>query len=172
MILFLMKVVMSITSHQVNNTTTWMQGSETRSQNSISWKYIAICFKNHVSFIFRRKNIIKHLPSKLFGKQYDRMLLKCFWWQIGHNVVPVGEWLDKHGGPLGCPMCSLPIETLRHCLWDCPQAQKVWDRVTCLLAASEVEGTTSWSVVAWIDHSVDGWTDSVNADSWCYVCIP
>ena len=56
-----------------------------------------------------------HMPEKI----------KLFWWQIGHNVVPVGEWLDKHGGPLGCPLCSRPIETLRHCLWDCPQAQNI-----------------------------------------------
>ena len=96
--------------------------------------------------------------------------IKLFWWQIGHNMVLVGEWLGKRGGPLGCPLCSLPMETLRHCLWDYPQAQKVWDRVTHLLAACEVEGTASWSVAAWIDHSVDRWTDLVNADSWCYVC--
>ena len=38
-------------------------------------------------------------------------------------------------------------------------------RVTC-----EVEGTASWSAAAWIDHSAEGWTDAVNADSWCYVC--
>ena len=23
---------------------------------------------------------------------------------------------------------------------------------------------------AWIDHSVDSWTDAFNADSWCYEC--
>ena len=63
-------------------------------------------------------------------------------------------------------MCYL----LLVCLWDCPQAQKVWDRVTRLLVASEVEGTASWSVAAWIDHLIEGWTDAVNADSWCYVC--
>ena len=93
--------------------------------------------------------------------------IKLFWWQIGHNVVPVGEWLGKRGG---LTLRSLPIETLRHCLWDFPQAQKVWDRVIQLLAACEVQGTISWSVAAWIDHSVDRWTDVVNADSWCYVC--
>ena len=27
-----------------------------------------------------------------------------------------------------------------------------------------------WSVAAWIDNSVDRWTNTVNADSWCYVC--
>ena len=86
-------------------------------------------------------------------------------------MVPIGKWLGKHNGPLGSLVCSSPIEALRHCLWDCPQAQKVWDRVTRLLAACEVEGTTSWSVAAWIDHSVDRWTDTFNVDSWCYVCM-
>ena len=42
--------------------------------------------------------------------------------------------------------------------------------MTRLLAACEVQGTTSWSTVAWIDHSVDRWTDNINADSWCFVC--
>ena len=65
---------------------------------------------------------------------------------------------------------AFSLESLRHCLWDCPQAQKVWDRVTRLLVACEVEGTTSWSAAAWIDHSVERWTDVVNVDSWCYVC--
>ena len=101
-----------------------------------------------------------HMPEKI----------KLFWWQIGHNVIPVGEWLGKRGGPIGCPLCSSPIESLRHCLWDCPQAQKVWDRVTRLLAACEVVGTASWSAAAWIDHSTDRWTDAFNADTWCYVC--
>ena len=64
--------------------------------------------------------------------------VKLFWWQIGHNVVLVGEWLGKRDGPLGCPLCS--------------------------------SSTTSWSVAAWIDHSIDRWTDVVNADSLCYVC--
>ena len=77
----------------------------------------------------------------------------------------------KRGAPIVCPLCSSPIETLRHCLWHCPQAQRVWDRVTFLLPACEVEGTTSWSAAAWIDHSVDRWTDAFNADSWCYVCM-
>ena len=86
-------------------------------------------------------------------------------------VVPVGEWVGKRGSPLGCPLFSSPIESLRHCLWDCSQAQKVWDRVTHLLAACEVEGIASWSVATWIDHSVDRWTDAFNADSWCYVCM-
>ena len=37
----------------------------------------------------------------------------------------------------------------------------------CPLCSSS---TTSWSVAAWIDHSIDRWTDVVNADSLCYVC--
>ena len=56
-----------------------------------------------------------HVPKKI----------KLFWWQIGHNMVPVDEWLGKRGGPIACPLCSSPIETLRHCLWDCPKAQRV-----------------------------------------------
>ena len=87
--------------------------------------------------------------------------IKLFWWQIVHNVVPVGEWLRKRGDPIVCPLCSSPIETLRHCQQD---------RVTHLLASCEVEGTTSWSVAAWINHSVDSWTDAFNADRWCYEC--
>ena len=75
-----------------------------------------------------------HMPEKI----------KLFWWQISHNVVPVGEWLGKRGSLIVCPLCSeSPIETLGHCLWDCPQDQKAWDRVIRLLAACEVEGTTS-----------------------------
>ena len=54
-------------------------------------------------------------------------------------MVPIGEWLAKHGSPIGFLLCSSPIKTLRHCLWDCAQAQNVLDRVTHLLAACEVE---------------------------------
>ena len=70
----------------------------------------------------------------------------------GHHVeitknYSVGKWLDKHGGPTSCPLCSSLIETLRHYLRGFLQAQRVWDRVTHLLVACEVEGTKSWCVV-------------------------
>ena len=89
--------------------------------------------------------------------------IKIFWWQIGHNMVPIGEWLGKCGCSIASPLCSSPIETLRHCLSDCPQAQRVWDKVTHLLLACEVEGITSWSATPWI-------VDTFNADTWCYQC--
>ena len=91
------------------------------------WRTVGI--PNEALITFWKGLWRRHMPEKI----------KLFWWQIGHNVVPVGEWLGKRGSPLGHPLCFSPIETLRHCLWDCPQAQKVWDRVARLLAACEVK---------------------------------
>ena len=93
----------------------------------------------------------------------------------GHHVeitknYSVGKWLDKHGGPTSCPLCSSPIETLRHYLRGFLQAQRVWDRVTHLLVACEVEGTTSLSAAAWIDLSVNSQTGAFNVDIWCSEC--
>ena len=42
--------------------------------------------------------------------------------------------------------------------------------MTHLLATCEVEGTTSWSAVPWINPLADSWMDAFNASSWCYEC--
>ena len=85
-------------------------------------------------------------------------------------MVHVGKWLGKCGSSIACPLCSSPIETLRHYFGDCFQAQMVWDKVTRLVVACEVEGTTLWGETTWIDLSVDCWMDAFNLDTWCYEC--
>ena len=77
-------------------------------------------------------------------------------------MVPVGKWIGKQGGSIACPVCLALIQTQKHCLWDFPQAQRVWDRVTRLLVAFEEEGTTSWSAVAWINPLANSWTNAFN----------
>ena len=100
-----------------------------------------------------------HVPKKI----------KLFWWQIGHKVVSFREWLGKRGGR---QFSHFALHLLR--LWDivCEIAlnQKGTITLICLLAACEVEGTTLWSTGAWIDQSVDSWTNASNVGSWCCEC--
>ena len=53
--------------------------------------------------------------------------LAITWSKLGNGQVNVAVSL------IVFPLCSSPSQTLRHYLWDCPQAQRAWDRVTCSL---------------------------------------
>ena len=78
------------------------------------WRIVSI--PDEVLGTFWKGLLCLHVPEKI----------KLFWWKIGHNVVLVGEWLGKWGSMIVCRHCFACIEILRHYLWDCPQAQRVW----------------------------------------------
>ena len=85
---------------------------------------------------------------KLWARKQD-MKINAFHWLLVHRAVPVGQWLERSGGPTMCIYCSCQMETLKHCFWECQAAQQVWRRVCRILASMFTDGSFCWGMVAW-----------------------
>ena len=77
-------------------------------------------------------------------------------WMLAHAGLPVGEWVARAGHDPVCLRCPMRVtETLRHCLWICPQAHFVWRAVRCLLVRVGIrQGFVTWGSVTWLQHNL------------------
>ena len=75
-------------------------------------------------------------------------------WMLAHAGLLVGEWVVRAGHDSICLRCPMRVtETLRHCLWICPQAHFVWRAVCCLLVRVSIHhGFVTWGSVTWFQH--------------------
>ena len=74
-------------------------------------------------------------------------------WLLIHRALPVGQ-MQHSSESSRCKLCNYPIETLKHCLWECQAAQLVWKRVLRILAIRCIEGLFSWGMVVWATSDV------------------
>ena len=72
-----------------------------------------------------------------------------FQWLLIHKGLAVGAWYKGSAGDRGCSSCGEGLETQQHCLWECVQAQGIWQRILRLLAREGVVGLFSWGTAAW-----------------------
>lgn len=66
--------------------------------------------------------------QRIWSSQQARRTI-IFQWLVAHRAIAVGTWLSFGGRPLDCSGCGHPQESQRHCLWDCPLAQQIWQRI-------------------------------------------
>ena len=63
--------------------------------------------------------------------------------------MAVGLWLQKMGYDPACKGCGFPMESQKHCFWDCTLAQSVWKRVLRIVAYVFTQCTLSWGMAMW-----------------------
>ena len=81
---------------------------------------------------------------RLWDSQQPRRTM-VFQWLVAHRGIAVGTWLQFGGRPPDCTGCGYFQETLRRCLWGCPLAQQVWERLLRLVRAEWF----TWGSIAW-----------------------
>ena len=66
-----------------------------------------------------------------------------------HKVLPVKEWLHLPNSNSLCTTRGMMLESIRHCLWDCCEAQQAWMRVARILQKQRMTVDISWGSVVW-----------------------
>ena len=82
-------------------------------------------------------------------KRQQAQAITHFQWLLVHKALPVGLWLQKMGYDPACKGCGFPMESQKHCLWDCTLAQSVWKRVLRIVAYVFTQCTLSWGMAMW-----------------------
>ena len=83
-------------------------------------------------------------------------------WLLVHRALFVGQCMQYSPEASMCKNCNFPIETLKHCLWECQATQMVWKRVLQILAINCTNGLLSWGMVVWA--SSDAMTFQYDSD--------
>ena len=82
-------------------------------------------------------------------KRQQAQAITHFQWLLVHRSLPVGLWLQKMGYDQACKGCGSPVETQKHCLWDCGIAQGIWRRILRIMTYVVTDCTLSWGMAMW-----------------------
>ncbi|KAJ1387751.1 Ribonuclease H-like superfamily [Sesbania bispinosa] len=82
---------------------------------------------------FRTFDEVDTIWSQVWRLQVPEKV-RFFLWQCCHNALPTNmkRFSCKLSSSAACPRCSSSVESLIHCLRDCPHARELWMRSGCV----------------------------------------